>query len=187
VCFQVATIKCYWNTVSHTKSLLLCHCFWQKGYLTGRKRQNVARCHDQSGLLQHSIRHAPINPGLGLNLKESKSTPRARITMRLKLARSCSFDYMMGKSLRKIGRDRQCKQRKEVYFWLVLSRGFPPRGASSRVPDTHGHTLGMLLLAWHSSHTDLGPGEMSLCAVAKMLCVSLNCYGLVLSVLAFTG
>jgi hypothetical protein len=51
--------------------------------------------------------------------------------MRLKLARSCWFDTRMGKSLRKLGRDRQGERHKEVYFWLVLSRGFLPAGASA--------------------------------------------------------
>jgi hypothetical protein len=63
------------------------------------------------------------------------SFPRARITMRPELARSGWLDTMMGKSLRKIGRDRQGKQHKEVCFWLVLSRGFPPAGSSSRALD----------------------------------------------------
>jgi hypothetical protein len=45
-----------------------------------------------------------LNPGLGLDLQGgSKSTPRARIAVRPKLARSCWFDTMTGKSLRKIG------------------------------------------------------------------------------------
>jgi hypothetical protein len=43
---------------------------------------------------------------------------------------------MAGKSLRKIGRDRQDEQLKEVCFRLVLSRGFYPAGASNRVLDT---------------------------------------------------
>jgi hypothetical protein len=54
-----------------------------------------------------------------------KKHPQSRIAMRPKLARSCWFDTMMGNSLRKIGRDRQGKQCKEVCFWLVLSMGFP--------------------------------------------------------------
>jgi hypothetical protein len=43
---------------------------------------------------------------------------------------------MTGKSLRKIGRDREGKQHKEVCFWLVFSWGLPPVGASSRAPYT---------------------------------------------------
>jgi hypothetical protein len=40
----------------------------------------------------------------------------------------------------------------------------PPQGVSSsrsvnRVQETHSHALGMPLLVWHSSHTDLGPGD----------------------------
>jgi hypothetical protein len=31
----------------------------------------------------------------------------------------------------------------------------------------HGHTLSNLLLVWCSSHNDLVPGEMSLCAVTR--------------------
>jgi hypothetical protein len=42
------------------------------------------------------------------------SSPRARIALRLELARSGWLDTMTGKSLRKIGRDRQGKQHKEV-------------------------------------------------------------------------
>jgi hypothetical protein len=41
------------------------------------------------------------------------SSPRAVIALRLVLARSNWLDTMMGKSLRKIGRDRQHKQHKE--------------------------------------------------------------------------
>jgi hypothetical protein len=147
------------------KSPLLGHCLRQKGYLTDGKRQKVVRYHNQSGILQHSVRHTRINAGLSLSLQGgSKSTPRARITMRPKLAGSCWFDTMMGKSLRKTGtkRERQVKQHKEVCFWLVLSGGFPPAGASSRALDTHGCTLSMPLLVWHSNHTDLGPEEKSL-------------------------
>jgi hypothetical protein len=91
------------------------------------------------------------------------SSPRAGIALRPELARSGWLDTMMGKSLRKTGRDRQGKQHKEVCFWLVLSRGFPPAGASSRVQDTHGHTIGVPLLVWHSRHTNLGSEERSLC------------------------
>jgi hypothetical protein len=42
------------------------------------------------------------------------SSPRAGITLRPELARSGWLDTMKGKSLRKIGRDRQGKQHKEV-------------------------------------------------------------------------
>jgi hypothetical protein len=55
-------------------------------------------------------------------------------------------------------------------LWLVLSRGFPPAGASSRAPDTHGHTLGMSLFVWCSSCTDLGPEEKSLCGCQNVMC-----------------
>jgi hypothetical protein len=55
------------------------------------------------------------------------------------------------------------------------------------VPDTHGHALGMPLLVWRSSLINLGPGEMSLCAVAKNVTADLKCCGLVSRVLAFTG
>jgi hypothetical protein len=41
-------------------------------------------------------------------------SPRARIALRPELARSSWLDTMTGKSLRKIGRDRQGKQPKEV-------------------------------------------------------------------------
>jgi hypothetical protein len=57
------------------------------------------------------------------------SSPRARITLRPELARSGWLDTMTGKSLRKIGTDRQGKQCKEVClhgkeevqqrFWMV--------------------------------------------------------------------
>jgi hypothetical protein len=50
------------------------------------------------------MRHSQINSRLGLGLqRRGKSTPRARINVRPKLARSCWFDTLMGKSLRKIG------------------------------------------------------------------------------------
>jgi hypothetical protein len=42
------------------------------------------------------------------------SSPRARITLRPELARSGWFDTMMRKSLRKLGRDKQGWQLKEV-------------------------------------------------------------------------
>jgi hypothetical protein len=57
------------------------------------------------------------------------SSPRARITLRPELARSGWLDTMTGKSLRKIGRNRQREKHKEVClygkeevrqrFWLV--------------------------------------------------------------------
>jgi hypothetical protein len=77
------------------------------------------------------MRHSQINSRLGLGLqRRGKSTPRARINVRPKLARSCWFDTMMGKSLRKTGteRERQGEQSKDMCFWLILSRGFPPAG-----------------------------------------------------------
>jgi hypothetical protein len=64
------------------------------------------------------------------------SSPKARIAMRPELAKSGWLDTMTGKSLRKIGRDSQGEQHKEVCFWLFLSRGFPPAGVSSRAPNT---------------------------------------------------
>jgi hypothetical protein len=83
--------------------------------------------------------------------------------MRLKLARNCLLNTMMGKSLRETG-----EQHREVCFRLVLSRGFlPAEGVYNRVLEAHGHTLGKLLLDWHSSHTNLGSGEMSLCVVTR--------------------
>jgi hypothetical protein len=86
----------------------------------GGKRQRVIRCHNQSGLLQLNLRHAQINLGLKLSPQGgSKSTPRARITIRPYLARNCWFDTMMGKSLGKIGtereRDRASSTRKSVF------------------------------------------------------------------------
>jgi hypothetical protein len=72
------------------------------------KRQKIVRCHNQSGLLQCSMRHARINPRLGLGLQGgSKSMPRPRIAMRPKLARSFWFDTMMGTSLRETGTQRE--------------------------------------------------------------------------------
>jgi hypothetical protein len=78
------------------------------------------------------------------------SSPRARISMRPELARSGWLDTMMGKSLRKIRRDRQAEQCKEVCLWLVLSRGVPPAGAFSRAPDTQGS------LRSHLRHASIG-------------------------------
>jgi hypothetical protein len=81
------------------------------------KEQKIIRCHNQSGLLQQSMRHARINPGLSLGPQGgSKSTPRTRITIRLNLARSSWFDTMTGKSLRKKGTERQGKKYNEVCF-----------------------------------------------------------------------
>jgi hypothetical protein len=44
------------------------------------------------------------------------SSPRAGITLRPELARSGWLDTMTGKSLRKIGRHRQCEQCKKSVF-----------------------------------------------------------------------
>jgi hypothetical protein len=75
------------------------------------------------------------------------------------------YHDLTGKSLRKTGterererereteteRDRETgEQHKEVCFWLDLSRGFPPVGVPSTVPEAHDHTLGKLLLVWCS-------------------------------------
>jgi hypothetical protein len=125
------------------KSPLLGQCLWQKGYLTGWKRQKVIRYQNQSGLLQCSIRHTRINPGLCLSLQGgSKSTPRARIAVRPKLARSCWFDTTIGKSLRKIGTETGWAAQGSLLL-AIPQQGVPLAGASSRVPDTHGWTLGM--------------------------------------------
>jgi hypothetical protein len=63
------------------------------------------------------MRHTQINPGLGLSPQGgSMSSPRAGITMRPELARSGLFNTMMGKSLRKIGRDRHGKQHKKSAY-----------------------------------------------------------------------
>jgi hypothetical protein len=109
------------------------------------------------------------------------SSPKAGISMRPELARSGWLDTMMGKYHRKIGRDRQGEQHKEVCFWLVLSRGFPQQEHPAGCRTLNGHTLGMALFVWHSSHTDLGPEER------KSLHISPKCYMLVSRVLAFTG
>jgi hypothetical protein len=68
-------------------------------------------------------------------------------------------------------RDRQGEQHKEVCLWLVLSRGFPPGGESSRVLETHGCILGIPPLFWLSNHTDLGSEEMSFHG-----CQNINCW-----------
>jgi hypothetical protein len=44
------------------------------------------------------------------------SSPRAGIALRPELARSGWLDTMMGKSLRKIGRDKQPEQRKKSAY-----------------------------------------------------------------------
>jgi hypothetical protein len=51
-----------------------------------------------------------------LACREAKSTPRAGLAMRSKLARSCWFDTMTGKSLRKTGTetDRVSSARKSA-------------------------------------------------------------------------
>jgi hypothetical protein len=156
------------GTLSATQNLHSSHCLRQKGVLTGGRRQRSLGAKTNQVPLQHSIRHTQINPRFGLRPQGGRTKhPRARIAIRPKLARSCWFDTMMGKSLMKTGTEREMEQHREVCFWLVLSRRFPPAGASSRAAETHSHTLGKLLLVWCSSHTDLGPGEMSLPAVAR--------------------
>jgi hypothetical protein len=145
-------------------------------------REAVIRCHNQSGLLQFSMRCTQINPGLGLGpQRECMSSPRAGMALRPVLARSILLDTRMEKSLRKIGRNRQGKQLKEVCFWLILSRGFPPTGASSRVLDTQGSHLrhapvGLVL----KSYLSWSRNRKSLRALPKY-------YLLVSRVLAFTG
>jgi hypothetical protein len=63
------------------------------------------------------MRHTRINPRLGLSPQGgSLSSPRAGITGRPELARSGWLDTIMGKSLRKIGRDRQGKQLKKSAY-----------------------------------------------------------------------
>jgi hypothetical protein len=59
---------------------------------------------------------------------------------------------MMEKSLRRTGteRERQGERHREVCFWLVLSRGFPPAGLSSRARAAYSCTFGKLLLVWCS-------------------------------------
>jgi hypothetical protein len=46
-------------------------------------------------------------------------------------------------------------------------QGVSPAGVSSRVLEVYVCTLVKLLLVWSSSHTDLGPGEMSLHVVSR--------------------
>jgi hypothetical protein len=75
------------------KSPFLGHCLQQKWYLTGGKRWKIVRYQNQSGLFQCSIKCTQINPGLSLGLQGgSKSTSRAGIAMKPKLARSCWFN-----------------------------------------------------------------------------------------------
>jgi hypothetical protein len=64
------------------------------------------------------MRHTRINPRLGLSSQGgSMSSPRSGITLRPELARSGWLDIMMGKFLRKIGRDKQHEQcKKSVYM-----------------------------------------------------------------------
>jgi hypothetical protein len=122
-CASILTKWYCWNTISYMKSPLLGHCFWQKGYLTDGKRQKVIRCHNQSGLLQCSRRSTRINPGLSLSLQGgSKSTPRAGITMRPKLARSCCFDTIIGKSCRKTGTGRETGKAAQGSLLLASSQ-----------------------------------------------------------------
>jgi hypothetical protein len=63
------------------------------------------------------MRRTRINPRLGLNPQGgSMNSPRAGIALRPELARSGLFDTMTGKILRKIGRDKQCEQRKKSAY-----------------------------------------------------------------------
>jgi hypothetical protein len=124
---QVVPTRWYWITASDTKPPFLGHCLREKGYLTGGKRQAVVRCHNQSGLPQHSIRCTQINHGLRLGPQGgSKSTPRAGIAMRPKLARSCWSDTMMGNSLRKTGTERETGQAAQGNMFLAS----PQQGVS---------------------------------------------------------
>jgi hypothetical protein len=77
-------------------------------------------------------------PGLvSTHREDAESTPRARISVRPKLARSLS-PILCWES--PSGRQKQ-RETGEVAL-LVLSRGFPPASVSSRVPEAHSHTLG---------------------------------------------
>jgi hypothetical protein len=82
------------------------------------KTKKIIRYQNQSTLFQCSISHTQINPGLSLGPQGgSKSIPRTRIAMRPKLAGSCWFDAMTGKSLKKIGTetDRVNSTRKSAF------------------------------------------------------------------------
>jgi hypothetical protein len=60
------------------------------------------RYQNKTGLFQHRIRHTKPTPGsVSTHREGAKSTPRARITMRPKLGRSCWYNFMTGKSPRK--------------------------------------------------------------------------------------
>jgi hypothetical protein len=86
--------------------------------------------------------------------------------MKPKLARSCWFDTMTGKSLRKTGTERERERQGGAAQGSLLlasaQQEVSPSRSISRAPEAHGCTLGKLLLVWCSSHTDLGPREMSL-------------------------
>jgi hypothetical protein len=87
------------------------------------------------------------------------------------LARSYWFDTMMGKSLRKTGTEREGGRTLQGSLLLANpQQGIPSAGASRRAPDTHGHTLGMPMLVWRSSHTNFGPEEKSLCGRQNVIC-----------------
>jgi hypothetical protein len=63
------------------------------------------------------MRHTQINPKLGLSPQGgSMSSPTAGIALRPELARSGWFNTMMGKSLRKTGRDKQHEQCKKSAY-----------------------------------------------------------------------
>jgi hypothetical protein len=92
------------------------------------EKTKVIRCQNQSGLPQRSIGICSVSA----HREGAGNTSRAGISMRPKLARSCWFDTMMGKSLRRTGTERDREKRKEVCFWLVLSRGFPQQEHPAR-------------------------------------------------------
>jgi hypothetical protein len=56
------------------------------------------------------------------------SSPKAGITLRPELARSSWLDAMNGKSLRKIGRDRQGEKRRSLLL-ASPQQGVSPRGS----------------------------------------------------------
>jgi hypothetical protein len=132
---------------------------------TNRWGKKNARCQNQTGLLQHSIRCTQINPGLILDSQGgSREHPRApTLTMRSKLARSCWSDTMTGKSLRKTGTEREeGGVAQESLLLASPQQGVSPsrsiqQGAGGSWSQLRQASAGLAL-----SCTDLGSGEVSL-------------------------
>jgi hypothetical protein len=154
----------------------------------GGKRQKVIRCHNQSGFLQRSIRCTWINTGLRLSHREgAKSPPELELPWDQSWLGAVGLipwpESPLGRQEQK---ERQGQQCKEVFL------ASPQQGVSSSRSILQGTRYSQS----HLRHAPVGlalksyqpwSGRKVCSCVAKMLCASLKCRGLVSMVLAFTG